>query len=133
MTWRGGQVVLGPGGDQIEPATRRSGPAIALRLLGKRDDLTTDTAEVYRTAVTPTTMNVPVGPSTRGPRIMCTRHPLFGRIDDPSYGSEPPLVSHPPWWPALRMREPINLPAQRKAKGCSGRRMPGRIRRRDPG
>ncbi len=32
--------------------------------------------------------------------------PLFGRIDDPFYGFEPPLLSYPPWWRAGALREP---------------------------
>lgn len=30
--------------------------------------------------------------------------PLFGRVDDPFYGFEPPIISYPPWWNAVRAR-----------------------------
>ncbi len=30
--------------------------------------------------------------------------PLFGRIDEPFFGLEPPLISYPPWWGALSAR-----------------------------
>jgi hypothetical protein len=29
---------------------------------------------------------------------------LFGRIDDPFFGFEPPILSYPPWWPAVALR-----------------------------
>jgi hypothetical protein len=48
--------------------------------------------------------------------------PLFGRIDDPFFGFEPPLLTYPPWWRAVVAREPAfaspnpnppaNIPAQ---------------------
>jgi hypothetical protein len=31
--------------------------------------------------------------------------PLFGRIDDPFFGFEPPILSYPPWWRAVVQRE----------------------------
>lgn len=119
VTWRAGQVVLsGRVGTKLVHDT-----AIRLAIasgFSVRDDLTIDTAEVYRTAVTPTSLNVPVGPSLGGAPYYVYPPPLFGRIDDPFYGFEPPLVSFPPWWPALRMREPINLPAQAQGQGVLG-------------
>ncbi|CAN5915738.1 hypothetical protein BH23PLA1_BH23PLA1_23880 [soil metagenome] len=30
--------------------------------------------------------------------------PLFGRLDEPFYGFEPPLISYPPWWGAMSAR-----------------------------
>jgi osmotically-inducible protein OsmY len=31
--------------------------------------------------------------------------PLFGRLDDPFFGFEPPLLSYPPWWRAVALRD----------------------------
>ena len=36
--------------------------------------------------------------------------PLFGRIDDPFFGYEPPLLTYPPWWRALAAREAALAP-----------------------
>ncbi len=33
--------------------------------------------------------------------------PLFGRIDDPFFGFEPPMLSYPPWWRGVAAREGV--------------------------
>ncbi len=65
-----------------------------------RDDLTIDTFEAYRSApIRPVVSRVPyVYPPS-----------LFGRLDDPFYGMEPPLVTYPPFAGSIATREPINL------------------------
>ena len=37
--------------------------------------------------------------------------PLFGRVDDPFLGFEPPLLSYPPYWGAIANRPNIKLPS----------------------
>jgi len=32
----------------------------------------------------------------------------MGRLDDPFYGFEPPIVSYPPWWGGVAARAPLN-------------------------
>ncbi|AGA27256.1 BON domain-containing protein [Singulisphaera acidiphila] len=121
-TWRAGQVVLsGRVGTKVVHDT-----AIRLAIASGhsvRDDLTIDTAAVYRTAGTSVVMNPPGAFPLGGAPYYVYPPPLFGRIDDPFYGFEPPLVSYPPWWPAVAAREPINLPAQ--AQGNLGQPDPG--------
>jgi len=38
--------------------------------------------------------------------------PLFGRIDNPFYGFEPPLLSYPAWWGMVAARDSMTLPPQ---------------------
>lgn len=68
-----------------------------------RDDLTIDTAEAYRVAAL-------AGPRMRPP-VYVYPPPILGRLDDPFYGFEPPLVTYPPFARAVAAREPINLAA----------------------
>ncbi len=79
-----------------------------------RDDLTIDTAAAYRAASQAGTMTGPVGPpplASGGPAYVYPPS-LFGRIDDPFFGLEPPLASYAPWFGAMSTRrEPINLAA----------------------
>jgi osmotically-inducible protein OsmY len=72
-----------------------------------RDDLVIDTTEAYRAAAlgqwngTGVPTGLPAPPYIYPP-------PLMGRLDEPFYGFEPPLVSYPPWWGAVASREPIH-------------------------
>ncbi|MEJ7638930.1 MAG: BON domain-containing protein [Singulisphaera sp.] len=77
-----------------------------------RDDLVIDTAEAHRVAAFAAVPAVPlVGPvGGMGPYGVYPP-PLFGRLDDPFYGMEPPLISYPPWWRAVAGREPIDMTA----------------------
>jgi osmotically-inducible protein OsmY len=43
--------------------------------------------------------------------------PLFGRIDDPFFGFEPPILSYPPWWPAVAQRGAATISAPAPALG----------------
>ena len=49
---------------------------------------------------------LPLDPLPRaiGPPLNVYPPPLFGRLDDPFYGFEPPLLSYPPWWGAVAAR-----------------------------
>ncbi|GAC1452325.1 MAG: hypothetical protein NVSMB9_37270 [Isosphaeraceae bacterium] len=74
-----------------------------------RDDLTIDTRVVYRGQQGPLAYN-PGAPGVIGPsRVYPYVYPppLFGRLDEPFLGFEPPLVSYPPWWGAAAGREPL--------------------------
>ena len=77
-----------------------------------RDDLTIDTREAYRAAA----QAVPSSFST--PYVYPP--PIMGRLDDPFYGFEPPLVSYPPFALSVAAREPINLNALANADPSNG-------------
>jgi hypothetical protein len=82
-----------------------------------RDDLVIDTGEVNRLAAE-AVMSMGPGPGASGPPLLPSTSglgyvyppPLFGRLDDPFFGFEPPLFSFPPWWGAMSAyREPRTL------------------------
>jgi hypothetical protein len=117
---RGGQVVLSGrvGTKLIHDTALRVAMATGYPI---RDDLTIDTAETYRVAASgmggggfPAVPAVGVSPPYVYPP------PLFGRIDDPFFGFEPPLVSYAPWWRSLSGREPISLPPPNGAGPTAG-------------
>jgi osmotically-inducible protein OsmY len=69
-----------------------------------RDDLVIDTAEAHRVALaqaaaagTAWTGNS-YGTLVGSAPYFAYPPPLFGRLDDPFFGLEPPLLSFPPWW-----------------------------------
>jgi osmotically-inducible protein OsmY len=64
-----------------------------------RDDLTIDTTEAIRAAVQAGPMPIP--------NAYVYPPPLFGRLDDPFYGFEPPLLTYPPFARSVAAREPI--------------------------
>ncbi len=76
-----------------------------------RDDLVIDTTEAHRVAALPT---VPVAPSM-GPLVGRPPYlyppPFFGRLDDPFYGMEPPLITYPAWWRSVAGRQPMDMAA----------------------
>ena len=48
--------------------------------------------------------------------------PLFGRIDDPFFGMEPPAISYPPWWGAMsraRLGQVANTQQQQQAENAA--------------
>jgi osmotically-inducible protein OsmY len=70
-----------------------------------QDRLVIDTAEVTRPPA-PATGSLP-GPPVVAPRAVPLSgtvtpyvypEPLFGYVDEPFYGFEPPLIAYPPWW-----------------------------------
>jgi hypothetical protein len=66
-----------------------------------RDDLVIDTAEAHRVALSQTPQPYwaagPWGGTAGSAPYLVYPPPLFGRVDDPFFGFEPPLVSFPPW------------------------------------
>ena len=79
------------------------------------DELIIDTTENARAALrssalvpTPALAADPLayyqGASAPSPEPYAYPPPLFGRYEDRFAGYEPPLVSYPPWWPALSAR-----------------------------
>lgn len=85
----------------------------ALRLgIVARDDLVIDTSEAYRAAAENRWNGTAVPHPAPLPWYWYVYPPpLFGRIDDPFLGFEPPVVSYPPWWGAVAAREPLDLGA----------------------
>jgi hypothetical protein len=94
-----------------------------------RDDLVINTAAAHRVAAAQAQMQqmqmqAAGGPAGAGPGAAPSLGvapgignlpyvyppPLFGRIDDPFFGFEPPILSYPPWWRAAAPREPGFLP-----------------------
>lgn len=63
------------------------------------DRLVIDTAEVNRAAAVGASGFAP----SAGPPYIYPQ-PLFGRLDEPFYGFEPPIISYPPWWGAVAAR-----------------------------
>jgi len=80
-----------------------------------RDELVIDTAEAHRVAAFPAGPVVPGPGPWGGGASYVYPPPLFGRLDDPFYGMEPPLVSYPPWWGAVAGRQPIDIDALNNA------------------
>jgi hypothetical protein len=83
-----------------------------------RDDLVIDTAAVHRIAsIVANAGSYGMGVGTSGiPSLggmaglppYVYPPPLFGRIDDPFFGFEPPLVTYPPWYRAIASRAGLN-------------------------
>ena len=73
-----------------------------------RDNLVIDTNEAHRVAAFPVVPTIPVAGPLVGIPPYLYPPPLFGRLDDPFYGMEPPLISYPPWWPAVAGRRQID-------------------------
>lgn len=68
-----------------------------------RDDLTIDTTQAIRAAMQ-------AGPMAT-PASYVYPPPLFGRLDDPFFGFEPPLVTYPPFAGQVAAREPLRTSA----------------------
>ena len=79
------------------------------------DRLVIDTAEVYRAANRAAALAPApqAGAYAPNPAPYVYPPPLFGRLDDPFYGFEPPIISYPPWWGAVANRrgDPYGAPA----------------------
>jgi hypothetical protein len=92
-----------------------------------RDNLTIDTAEAYRVAAFSNAPGMGGGPTAVGLTRLGVAAggglpyvyppPLFGRLDNPFYGFEPPLVSYPPWWNVANYREANSNLAQVASQG----------------
>lgn len=99
------------------------------------DRLTIDTAAVY-SAVAPAG---PLPPGQPGIRPGATAQalsgvppyvypqPLFGYLDEPFYGFEPPILSYPPWWrtsASLRAQAAAAVAQQRQAAAPANEPLP---------
>jgi hypothetical protein len=117
----GGYVLSGRVGTKVvHDAAIRT--AIGLNI-PVRDDLTIDTRAAILAAGAPLPPPVyPPRPWRAYPPYLYYPPPLFGRLDDPFLGFEPPLVTYPPWWGAVAAREPLRLggaPATGAAAGAA--------------
>lgn len=103
VSWQRGTLVLSGrvGTKQVHDATVQMAIAFGYRF---RDDLVIDTAETMRVAAS-------ASPSMTGygalaPNLSASYYvypePLFGWLDDPFFGMQPPVVSFAPWWRARR-------------------------------
>ena len=99
-SWRDGKVVLAGrvGTSVIHDMAVRTVIDLGYPV---RDDLVIDTAEAHRVALAQAAAgpwSSPAGGSLVGSApYFVYPPPLFGRVDDPFFGFEPPLVSFPPW------------------------------------
>jgi hypothetical protein len=98
--WRGGSVVLSGvvGTSQIHDMAVRAVVDLGYPV---KDELVIDTAEAHRVALMQAAA-LPGNSTSWGllagsAPYLVYPPPLFGRVDDPFFGFEPPLVSFPPW------------------------------------
>jgi osmotically-inducible protein OsmY len=124
-TWQKGKVVLSGrvGTSQVHDAAVRTAIGLGYPL---RDDLVIDTGEAHRVALEQTLSMAPaagMGALAGSSPYFVYPPPLFGRVDDPFFGFEPPLVSFPPW----ATRPADSAPARSTAAGPSSGRVKGRI------
>ncbi len=125
---RGRQVVLTGrvGSSLLHDAALQAAMATGASI---RDDLVIDTAAAHEVMAAAAAANMPSAVNGVAPRSTASPSlgemprtlyasasvpyvyppPLFGRLDDPFFGFEPPMVSYPPWWGYVANREPINL------------------------
>ena len=85
-----------------------------------RDDLVIDTAEAHRVALAQA-VGGPWSSPAAGSLVGSAPYfvyppPLFGRLDDPFFGFEPPLVSFPPW---ATSSTPGSLPETVRQTACA--------------
>jgi hypothetical protein len=107
--WRGGTVVLSGavGTTQIHDMAVRAVIDLGYPV---KDDLVIDTAEAHRVALFQAAA-IPGNSSSWGMLAGSAPYfvyppPLFGRVDDPFFGFEPPLVSFPPWTRSQNLDQP---------------------------
>ncbi|MBV8486770.1 MAG: BON domain-containing protein, partial [Planctomycetaceae bacterium] len=121
-TWKNGAVVLSGrvGTSVVHDIAVRTVIDLGYPV---RDDLMIDTAEAHRVAQERTAAESWPAPGQAQPALVGSAPyfvyppPLFGRVDDPFFGFEPPLVSFPPWaggaGPALGLAPGMPMPPQR--------------------
>ena len=112
--WRNGKVILAGrvGTSVIHDMAVRTVIDLGYPV---RDDLVIDTAEAHRVALAQAAAGPwswPAGGSLVGSApYFVYPPPLFGRVDDPFFGFEPPFVSFPPWAttgnPDTRVRQTV--------------------------
>lgn len=101
-TWRNGTVVLSGrvGTGVIHDMAVRTVIDLGYRV---RDDLVIDTGEAHRVALAQAAATGGAWPRQSAGALVGSAPyfnyppPLFGRLDDPFFGLEPPVVSFPPW------------------------------------
>ncbi len=109
-TWRHDRVVLvgRVGTKQVHDVAVQMAIACGYPF---RDDLVIDTAETFRVAMSSTPSMTGYG--ALAPNLSASYYvypqPLFGRLDDPFFGMEPPLLSFAPWW-GNRLEVPMGGP-----------------------
>ena len=97
-TWKNGVVILSGrvGTKQVHDAAVQMAIAFGFPF---RDDLVIDTAETFRAAMSSTPSMTGYG--ALAPNLSASYYvypqPLFGWLDDPFFGMEPPVVSFAPW------------------------------------
>src|SRR5262249_13275257 len=103
VTVRDGRYVLSGrvGTKQVHDAAIQTAGALGIAV---RDAGVIDTAEAHRAAA-PRAAGLAPGATTGTPAYYVSPQPLMGRLDEPFFGFEPPLVSYPPWWGAIAPRE----------------------------
>lgn len=108
-SWRDGAVVLSGtvGTKQVHDMAVRTAIAVGYPV---KDDLIIDTGEAHRVAMMQAQaspwLSGSLGSAAGSAPYFAYPPPLFGRLDDPFFGLEPPLLSFPPWW------RPANIDAQ---------------------
>ena len=109
-SWQGGKVILSGrvGTKQVHDSAVQMAIAFGFPF---RDDLVIDTAETIRVAMSATPSMTGYG--ALAPNLSSSYNvypePLFGRLDDPFFGMQPPVVSFAPWWRGRR--DPEMTPA----------------------
>jgi osmotically-inducible protein OsmY len=125
-TWKDGMVIVSGrvGTKQVHDAAVQMAIAFGFRF---RDDLVIDTAETLRVAMSATPSMTGYG--ALAPNLSASYYvypqPLFGWLDDPFFGMQPPVVSFPPWWRPRREGPMASLNVARPmatapATGASG-------------
>jgi osmotically-inducible protein OsmY len=103
VAWRDGIVILSGrvGTKLVHDAAVQMAIAFGFRF---RDDLVIDTAETFRVAMSATPSMTGYG--ALAPNLSSSYYvypqPLFGWLDDPFFGMQPPVVSFAPWWRSRR-------------------------------
>jgi BON domain len=89
-----------------------------------RDELVIDTGEAHRVALSQTAQLPwaagPWGNTAGSAPYVVYPPPLFGRVDDPFFGFEPPLVSFPPWAAARGMDSQMRAASIAQNQGAAG-------------
>lgn len=105
VTTKDGRFVLSGrvGSKVVHDVAVNAATAVSARL---DDRIVIDTMATRNPALSPL-------PRSISPPLNVYPPPLFGRLDDPFYGFEPPLITYPPWWGevAARRGDPYAAPA----------------------
>ena len=104
VTTKDGRLVLAGrvGSKAVHDVAVNAATAVSARL---DDRIVIDTMATRNPALSPLPRAIP-------PPLNVYPPPLFGRLDDPFYGFEPPLITYPPWWGevAARRGDPYAAP-----------------------